>query len=372
MLFPNKTYVRKGRRKFTSMDLFSGCGGMSLGFMMAGGSPISALDNDSDSIDTFRLNFPIAHDVHACDIQNWRPRLKSGDVSVVIGGPPCQGFSLARGRRYVDDPRNSLYRYFVESLKAIKPAWFVMENVEGIKNIGDGVIFQQIMEDFTDAGYDVGFKVINMACYGVPQKRRRAIFVGNRLGEVFHWPEERYSDRSKLDQLHFLGRSMKPFFSVNDAISDLGHPLGSYFSHRANSKMRGPRNRDAFIDPAFTLRVRGDEFALCEKPAESAFAPGTMPTPLNYRFRPSNQLQEFLAESGPRYVKRELLPVCEGSAEELRGTRRLSLREQARLQSFPDWFNFVGSVSSQARQIGNAVPPIFCYQLFDRIMSYMD
>lgn len=357
----------------TCFDLFSGAGGLSVGFAMAGGAPIGAVDIDLDSIQTYKKNFPLAPDVVCCPIESWRPTTKCGGVDVIIGGPPCQGFSLARGLRFVDDPRNHLYKYFVKLVEVFEPKWIVMENVEGITNIGEGVILRQILEDFSRIGYKLEYRVVNMAAYGVPQLRKRAIFVGNRAGNDFRWPSAKFYDpRRKKDKPDLFENDLSPFNSVNSALSDLILPQGNYFSHRANAQMRGPRNRCAHTEPAFTLRVRGDEFALCEDPAEAAFIPGPAPAEeIGFR-EPENPLQGFLRTYRPSWANPPKIKISRKKVlPKLTGTRRLTIREQARLQTFPDWFEFEGRTTSQAKQIGNAVPPLFGYQLFAEIFKFL-
>jgi len=353
----------------TCLDLFSGAGGLSVGFAIAGGTPIGAVDFDADSIETYKSIFPCAKDVACTDISKWKPKSRRGDVDVIIGGPPCQGFSLARGLRFVDDPRNHLYKHFVDIVKYYNPKWFVLENVEGITNIGEGIILRQILEDFASIGYLVDYKVVNMAEFGVPQLRKRAILVGNRSGIPFHWPEAFcYDPRKKTSPSESKAHA---YSSVNDALGDIVLPQGNFFAHRANSQMRGPRNRNAHTEPAFTLRVRGDEFALCEEPAESAFIPGPVPAE-DILFRaPQNELQELLRNCHPTWLASRKKTISRQKSVSLKGTRRLTIREQARLQTFPDWISFYGRTTSQARQIGNAVPPLFALQLFRRIFSYL-
>ena len=357
----------------TCFDLFSGAGGLSVGFAMAGGMPIGAVDIDFDSIQTYKRNFPLAPDVACCPIESWRPTTKRGEVDVIIGGPPCQGFSLARGLRFVDDPRNYLYKYFVKLVEEFRPKWIVMENVEGITNIGEGVILKQILEDFSRIGYKLEYQVINMATYGVPQLRKRAIFVGNRTGADFRWPIVRFYDPRRMrGNTDLFTNDLLPFNSVNSALSDLILPQGNYFSHRANAQMRGPRNRCAHTEPAFTLRVRGDEFALCEEPAEAAFIPGPAPSEEIVFREPENPLQDFLRTYRPSWANSAKTKFSRTkNLPKQTGTRRLTVREQARLQSFPDWFEFEGRTTSQAKQIGNAVPPIFSYQLFTEIFKFL-
>lgn len=364
-LTPFKNHPREN----TCVDLFSGAGGLSLGFLLAGGTPLAGVDNDKDAIETYQAMFPFADNSYLGDIENWKPGNSFNKISVVIGGPPCQGFSLARGKRFVDDPRNHLYKEFIKAVSALQPSWIVMENVQGITNIGGGVILEQILEDFERIGYRLNYKVVNMAEYGVPQLRKRAIFVGNNKNIHFEWPEPLHSKKISDGDL-FLDAKQR-YVSVNEALGDLVLPTGNFFAHRANAQMRGPRNRCAHTEPAFTLRVRGDEFALCEVPAVSAFIPGDRPDEPTKLRKPENAIQEYLTQSCPDWIDARRHKIVRQSQIPLVGTRKLTVLEQARLQSFPDWFRFSGSVYSQGRQIGNAVPPLFGYHLFKRIFEYL-
>ncbi len=348
------------------IDLFCGAGGLTLGFCQAGGLPVAAVDNDLASTNTHKRMFPMCKEVFCGDIESWHPRADLASVDVMIGGPPCGGFSLARGFRFLDDPRNHLYKHFVRLVDVFRPLWIVLENVPGITNIGNGAILKQIYEDFARIGYWIDCRVINMAQYGVPQIRTRAIFVGSRVASSFEWPEETHCARGARTMWLFGDRTQ--YTTVKEALGDLPWPLGKYFAHRANSQMRGPRNRRVDKDPAFTLRVRGDEFALCSRPAKGAFVPGPVPDrPLVY-CPVMNAFQWLMREDPPVWRTDFLKPrVVESPAGQLRGTRRLSIREQARLQTFPDWFEFSGSQYAQSRQIGNAVPPLFARQLFAAI-----
>lgn len=355
----------------TCIDLFCGAGGFTLGFCQAGGIPIAAVDHDQDAMETYQQMFPICDETYCGDIETWRPSSSLRGVDVVIGGPPCQGFSLARGLRFVDDPRNHLYKEFVRLVAELQPAWIVLENVEGITNIGEGVILRQIYEDFQEIGYRLDHRVITMADYGVPQTRKRAIFVGTRTNAQFTWPAPTHRPLKEV-QLN-LFNEYQPYVSVSQALSDLPWPMGRYFAHRANSQMRGPRNRRADIDPAFTLRIRGDEFALCEEPASGAFIPGPLPE-IEFVYRPAaTTFQQLMRETPPPWITDyQPPPSSDLPPQELKGTRRLAVQEQARLQAFPDWFKFSGRPYAQGQQIGNAVPPLFARQLFREILSLLD
>lgn len=366
MLFSN--YSELYDEAPTCIDLFCGAGGLSLGFAQAGGIPVAALDCDKDSVETYAKNFAVCGDIQCTRIEEWKPKNKIEEVDVIIGGPPCQGFSNA-GHRFMDDPRNQLYKYFVKAVKGLKPKWIVMENVPGIITIGGGAVLKQIYEDFEELGYKLTHRVINMADYGVPQARKRTIFVGNRLNKEFVWPEPQFV-KMKKDDIAWMEWNYR---TVNMAVSDLPWPKGNYFSHRANSKMRGPRNRDVMTQPAFTLRVRGDEFAFCEKPAMGAFPPGECPEMEMFYYPCENEFQETMRETPPKWVKDYKMPEIKNEQKEnlLAGTRKLAVREQARLQTFPDWFEFAGTKYSQGRQIGNAVPPLFARQLFAKIIAQL-
>ena len=362
-------YSKNYKRSPKFVDLFCGAGGLSLGCTQAGGIPVAALDADEDSVETYKKMFSVCKDVQCIKIEEWEMKEDLNAIDIIIGGPPCQGFSLARGKRFVDDPRNSLYKYFVKTVEKVQPKWIVMENVPGITNIGKGSILAQIYQDFETIGYKLTHKVINMAEYGVPQARKRTIFVGNNMGKDFEWPEPQFTALKKGDTKW----TESNFRTVNMAIGDLPWPKGNYFSHRANSKMRGPRNRDVNTQPAFTLRVRGDEFAFCEKPATGAFSPEACPE-MDLKYYPiENEFQQSMREKPPRWIKNYKAPevITEGERLTLIGTRKLSIREQARLQTFPDWFEFAGRPYSQSRQIGNAVPPLFARVLFSKIFEQL-
>lgn len=349
------------------LDLFSGAGGLSLGFLMAGGSPVGSVDFDANSIKTFETNFTMSRHNRNVSIERWMPTKAEKKIDVIMGGPPCQGFSLARGTRFVDDPRNTLYKHFVRIVKEIMPSWVVMENVEGILSIGSGKVLSQILEDFDDVGYQLEYRVVNMAAFGVPQTRRRAIFVGHKSGERFQWPEETHEKISDSSAPSLFDPKSR-FVSINKALSDLNVTYGPYFAHRANSQMRGPRNRKSDEQPAFTLRVRGDEFAICQLPATTAFIPEHRIDEQISQTAAKNSFQELM-QLTPGWVTSPLILTRRSSRKPVIGSRYLTVREQARLQSFPDWFTFSGNRVSQARQIGNAVPPLFGAQLFNAIFT---
>ena len=180
------------KNKHTFIDLFSGCGGLSLGFEMAGFTGILAIDNWKDALTTYAYNRKDARtlcgDLATLDPYKIKAEYDISDVDVIIGGPPCQGFSVA-GKRIIEDERNKLYKAFVGFVDCFRPHAFVMENVPNSLSIGNGMVKDSIIKDFESLGYKVNVQVITASDYGVPQNRRRAVFVGLANGKEFQFPE---------------------------------------------------------------------------------------------------------------------------------------------------------------------------------------
>ena len=212
--------------EYTFIDLFSGCGGMSLGFELAGFKSLLAIDSWEDALVTYKSNRNIARtlcaDIESIDVQALKQDyFDSSSVDLIIGGPPCQGFSIA-GKRVVDDERNALYKSFVRFVDVFRPKAFVMENVPNILSMANGKIKDAIIEEFSELGYKVECKILLAADYGVPQNRRRAFFVGLLNGKSFKFPEK------SIDQPVTAG----------EALSDLGKDSivdGTSYSIQAQS-----------------------------------------------------------------------------------------------------------------------------------------
>ena len=178
-------------QSYNVIDLFCGCGGFSLGFERAGFNVLLGIDVWNDALNTFKHNHKnsdtLQADLSTLSPEQILPLLKNQKIDVIIGGPPCQGFSVA-GKRIVDDIRNKLYKNFVRFVEFFKPRAFVMENVPNILSIGGGVVKESIIKDFAKLGYSVEYKVLTASDYGVPQNRRRAFFVGFLNGHKFEFP----------------------------------------------------------------------------------------------------------------------------------------------------------------------------------------
>lgn len=215
-------------KKCNLIDLFCGCGGMSYGFKEAGFDVLLGLDNFLDAIMTFKINHPDA-DIICGDIRSiitkkaLYQKLKSSKIDIIIGGPPCQGFSHA-GKRIIDDPRNYLFKEFVEIVENIRPHVFVMENVEGILSLNRGKTFESIINIFRSIGYNLIAKKLNAAEYGVPQMRKRVFIIGSKehIDEgVFPKPLFKLANESSANQLNIFLDDLPPAVTVEEAISDL-------------------------------------------------------------------------------------------------------------------------------------------------------
>ena len=213
-------------KKPTLIDHFCGCGGISLGFEEAGFSILAGLDNWELAMETFQYNFPKAKS-YCKKIEEMTPGkilndlgLKIGELDVLVGGPPCQGFSLAGDRNH-DDQRNNLVFRFIETIKSMQPKAFLMENVLGILSMRNGKVKNKILEGFEAAGYNVEVEDLYAHHFGVPQMRRRVFFIGNRIGRPIIWPTQTHWDLRNNSNRLVAFKKIKPFITVGEAISDL-------------------------------------------------------------------------------------------------------------------------------------------------------
>lgn len=307
-------------REFTAVSLFCGAGGLDLGFDRAGFKTIWANDFDEDACKTH---------------QGWsNVKVVCGDISkvdmseipasdVILGGFPCQGFSLS-GPRKIDDSRNILYKYYVKLVRQNQPLAFVGENVKGLLTMGNGQIIDAIIADFANCGYDVFYKLVNARNYGVPQDRERVIIVGFRKDlhvKNFSLPESNGETRT-----------------LADALKNLPSAKESEVCNAPYSSRYMSRNRK-----------RGwDEFAYTV---------------------PAMAKQVTLYPGSPDMVKvsKDCWRFGDGGT-----TRRLSWREVAAIQTFPQEFNFFGDLISKYKQIGNAVPVHLAEFVANYIRPYLE
>lgn len=300
------------------ISLFSGAGGLDLGLIQAGNSVIWANDIDKDAVATYKENIGdhiIWDDIKNIDISTLP------DADVVVGGFPCQGFSQANRLRALDDDRNQLYRFFYNTIKIKQPKFFIAENVKGILSLGKGEAIKQIVADFQEAGYITSVNLVNMANYGVPQTRQRVLIIGQRtdLGDelLFKFPEPTHSKNGDLPQWVSIQQAIDHFPDPDTENDVLNHIYSAYKVEYRN--FTGHRETDP-TKPSPTVLARGN------------------------------------GKGG----------VC--AIPHYNGKRRLTIRESASVQTFPENFHFHGTMGSCYRQIGNAVPVLFAKKLGEELM----
>lgn len=299
-------------------ELFAGCGGLSLGLEMGGMNGTVALEIEPHAVETYRQNFH--HEVINGDITEPRTKEKFAEevrkilgdkkLDVLSGGFPCQGYSTS-GFRMIDDPRNRLFKEFVEVAKILKPKVIICENVEGILSMNKGKTIKEIVTAFEEIGYNMDFRLLTAADYGVPQMRNRVIFVANRIGVANLFPAPIFPK--------------KDYVTAEIALKDLEtHEEDARFSH-------------IFIEhsPEMVEKLR------------------VLPQGANLYKRKDSWRR--LEEGKPSPTVKDCHGAC---AVHYKFPRTITPREMARLQSFPDNFIFVGAKKYQYRQIGNAVPPL--------------
>lgn len=334
--------------KFNLLSLFCGCGGLDLGFELAG---LQAAIGNDEALELFKdkeaFNIEreksIFHTIYANDLfkeatesyaMNFSDKvyLDLSDIrkikefpkaDIVLGGFPCPGFSEA-GPRLIDDQRNFLYIHFIRCLMQSKPLIFVAENVKGMMTLGKGEVFKQIVEDFKAAGYTVYHKLLNARDYGVPQIRERVILVGVRTDLDFKYEFP--------NQTHGNEQGLNSFITLEEAIGDLRDNPGEYFTGSYSSIFMSRNRKKNWSDQSFTIQASG---------RQAPIHPGGLPM---------------------EKVGKDKWIFSDGEAN----NRRLSVKEIKRIQTFPDWFYISdggnneikdsGRIDKMYKQIGNAVP----------------
>lgn len=324
---------------YTYIDLFSGAGGLSLGFSKRNFRNIFSIDIDPVFCKTYKRNFPthrlIQKDITSIRDEEITSLVGDTKIDVIIGGPPCQGFSMAGnvGRRFIDDPRNHLFKEFARFISIIHPDVFLMENVARLYTHNNGKTREEILHTFRSLGYNTECKVLNVADYGVPQIRSRIIFIGTCLrNNNIIFPAKKYTpDR---------------YITIKEAINDLPalksgeaslipNHIAMKHSEQMLKKMSFVKDGGTKNDIPIDLRpLKGDarKYIRYDSSKPSVCVTGDMRKIFHY-----NQ------------------------------NRALTVRELARIQTYPDDFIFEGSSIAQQQQVGNSVPPLFAEVLAESI-----
>lgn len=342
-----------------AISLFSGAGGMDLGFEYAGFSIIAAFDNQPTMVETYNKNLGGAKvlDLASCDFHALADELMGGMSSpdIIIGGPPCQGFTSA-GSRFWDDPRNMLVRNYADALKQFNPRWFVMENVEGILTTAKGEYIFEAVKKMVELGYSVYIQKIYMQEYSIPQRRKRVIIVGNREGKKYSFPIPTTPATGQI----YRSSSV----TLRDAIGDLQGIVDEQIDHIPKEETGIKLQRIQALKPGQSMKDLPEELQheSFKRRSHRRVMDGT---PSERRGGAPSGLKRLVYDE-------PCLTITSAAPSEFvhpECDRMLTIRECARIQTFPDTFSFCGKRSERILQIGNAVPPAFARLLADSIIT---
>ncbi len=365
-------------KSMTVLDLFCGAGGLSEGFRQAGFEIRAANDLDTYAGETMTNAHPetkfLPGPIQKYSTQQFlaAARLKAGQLDCLVGGPPCQGFSVYNHRRGLHDERSSLYHEYLRVVQGLKPKWIVLENVTGMTSAGGGAAVEGVIGGLKQLGYTVGKRILRAEDYGVPQERRRIVFIGNRVGAPIPWPAPTH------------GQGLRPVTTVRDAIGDL--------PKLANGEDRGDLAYASSAKCDYQRMLRGISKKVINHSATKLAAINIermahIPQGGSWRDIPFDLLPKGMqrakrSDHTKRYGRLKLdglsstiMTKCDvhwGAYIHPTQDRSITVREAARFQSFPDLFEFRGSKTEQYIQVGNAVPPLLARRIAEAIQHAME
>lgn len=391
--------VESSQVPLTTIDLFCGAGGITEGFRGAGYQCLYANDCMPEAIETFTLNHPEAwaeaediEDVDPAHVRKWLG-LKRGALDVLVGGPPCQGFSINAPERFLSDKRNKLFKDYLRFLDEFEPKAFLFENVPGLLSLDDGRVFRQIFREFEEHGYHVSAKILFAAHYGVPQERWRLILLGSRTSEIAppaptHYATGRANFRSGGTMTFQLNPADKkrllPAVTVGEAIGDLprlvmgeGSETVGYAVDPHSDYARMMRNPEGVTFNHFGARLAKQNIERMKY-----VKPGGSWRDIPHRLLPKGMQRARKSDHTKRYGRLRndglagtVMTKCDphwGTVFLPDQERSLTVREAARFQSFPDTYRFLGPRVSQYEQVGNAVPVLMAKVIALQIRAHLE
>lgn len=364
----------------TVIDLFAGAGGLTTGFHLAGFQTICAIDKDTKAIATFKHNYPqtqlvLAEDIRKVDAREIRLalQLEREELTAIIGGPPCQGFSrnIPAEYRHLEDPQNQLYKTYLEFVREFRPKYVVMENVPEILKAYNGTVREEITIGLEKMGYGVTSASLNAANYGVPQTRARAFFVGclNSTAPTLpqythHGDIKSLKPNQQIIQLNLLQPVTSLIVSVRDAIGDLPS-LEAGQEYTADAYICEPQtNYQKLLRSGSSNIVNHIARALSPIQMKRARAlkegqdAKNLPPELAPKKHYSGAYGRLYWDKPARTITKWVFHPGSGRFFHPIQNRTITIREAARLHSYPDNFHFLGSYTEMAAQIGESVPPL--------------
>ncbi|MEE0929815.1 MAG: DNA cytosine methyltransferase [Acutalibacteraceae bacterium] len=341
-----------------AIDLFCGCGGLSYGFECSGVNILLGIDNDEMALKVFERNHKnaksICGDITEINYSDIKKVIGNQKIDLIIGGPPCQGMSLSGPRKF-DDPRNKLYLSYIRLVEEIKPKAFVIENVPGLVSLFKGQIKENILYRLTALGYKVDYRILCAADYGVPQNRKRVVFVGLR---------DKFFDFDSIIK--------KDIVTCEMALSDLP-PLIDVLGEDPNEYDLASQNHYQKLMRERSNVVRNHVAAAHSEKVKSIIA--LVPDGGNYKDLPAEfKSTRNFHVAWTRFRSDKPAPTIDTGHRHhfhYKYNRVPTVRECARLQSFPDDFIFMGNKTQQFRQVGNAVPPLMAQAIAEALISHL-
>lgn len=346
--------------KLKVIDIFSGVGGLSQGFISKGFEIEFAIENDKEIARAYQLNHPNTtvynDDIANVDFVNLKT--KHPDIDVVIGGPPCQGFSQKGKRLSLNDDRNYYFRKFIETVKVFKPKYFVLENVPNILTTANGFFKNEIIRGFERLGYTVNTKTLNAADFGVPQNRKRAFFVGSLNGSLLKFPEPINVKTTIKEAIYDL-----PFIESGEGENYVDYNKKAFSGYQ--SKLRGKSKGIYNHISTNHSKIAIERLKLIPKGKGKEVLPEEHKTKSIYSGTWSRLLEDDVAAT----ITTRFDTPSSGLFTHPILNRCLTVREAARIQSFSDEFIFYGTKTIQMKQVGNAVPPLLASEIATMILN---
>ncbi|MCK9479884.1 MAG: DNA cytosine methyltransferase [Firmicutes bacterium] len=357
--------MRQKLKKYNILDLFAGVGGLSYGFSKLPEFNIVAANEIKKDISiAYSLNYPdvklLNCDINELTKEYLETALESKEIDLIIGGPPCQSYSTLGKRRL--DERANLFLQYKRMLEILNPKAFIYENVVGLLSMDKGRLFNNVKTEFERLGYSLKYKVLNAVDYGVPQQRERVILVGFKETNPFVYPPE----------THGCGPLLKPYISLKDAIGDLpvlksGESADNYTKEPDNEFLKFVRDASELTE--HTSPKNGQHLIEIMKTLKDGQSKNDLPESIRPKSGYGNTYAKLWWEKPSTTITRNFACPSSSRCIHPRDSRAMSIREGARLQSFPDSYKFYGSDGMKRLEIGNAVPPLLSVAIANQMLE---
>lgn len=355
-------------KKYNIVDLFAGVGGLSYGFSnLPQFNIVVANEIEKDISIAYKLNHPNVNMLN-CDINDLTEEilaeaLDGKKVDIVVGGPPCQSYSTL-GKRRMDD-RANLFMQYKRVLKILQPKAFVFENVVGILSMNKGQLFKQIQAEFGELDYDLQYKVLDAVNFGVPQHRERVFLVGFKGNNNFIYPQPTH------------GEGLKPYVTLKDAIGDLpllknGEKKNKYAGGITNEFLQFVRSNSNDTVEEHCAPKNGKHLVRIMETLKDGQSKNDLPEDIRPKSGYGNTYAKLWWEKPSTTITRNFACPSSSRCVHPRDSRAMSIREGARLQSFPDDYKFYGSNGMKRLEIGNAVPPLLSMAIAKQVLEALN